>query len=245
MKIGEVIQRVQSLYSKGVNSDDSRLSNRHIYNKLLTARSLLIKQSQSQKETVGENTYSIIDCMELIYVPAHNCPCLPQVGCKVLRTKYQIPNIIESKSGMLIDYVSTLDSHRIFSITNKLAYNYEKFDRFFSQDKVIIENNYIYVYGNNLPNYIKIRAVFSDFITNLNYCTGKENHPSYSGQSDLNEICEECGPCISNLDKEFKIKDSLLEPCIRLTQEELVREFSAMIEDLSNDNKDSNIEQSK
>ena len=33
MKIGEIVTRVQSLYSKGVASDDSRLSNRLIYNK--------------------------------------------------------------------------------------------------------------------------------------------------------------------------------------------------------------------
>ena len=35
MKIKEIIQRVQSLYSKGVQSDDTRLSDRHIYNKMV------------------------------------------------------------------------------------------------------------------------------------------------------------------------------------------------------------------
>lgn len=235
MKLGEVIQRVQSLYSKGVESDDSRLSSRHTYNKLATVRALLIKQSQAKKEKVGENSYSIIDCLELIYVSPHNCPCLPLVGCKVLRTKNPIPNILENKRTFLIDYVSTLDGNRLFSLTNKLSYLFEKYDRFFKSDKFIIEDNYIYLYGKDLPKYIKIRAVFDDFITNVNYCQEQ-------GQEDY---CEECGPCVSNLDKEFRIKESLLEPCIRMAQEELVKDFSAMREDLTNDNKDSLIQQSK
>ena len=44
MKIGEIAQRVQSLYSRGVESDDTRLMQRHIYNKLLTTRAKLISE---------------------------------------------------------------------------------------------------------------------------------------------------------------------------------------------------------
>ena len=49
MKIGEIIQRIQSLYSKGVESDDTRLMSRHIYNKLLTVRARLISQDAKKK----------------------------------------------------------------------------------------------------------------------------------------------------------------------------------------------------
>ena len=38
MIIGDIIQRIQSLYSKGVQSDDTRLKSRHIYNVLITNR---------------------------------------------------------------------------------------------------------------------------------------------------------------------------------------------------------------
>ena len=40
---------VQSMYSHGVQSDDSRLSGRHIYSKLVSARARLIeKELKSQ-----------------------------------------------------------------------------------------------------------------------------------------------------------------------------------------------------
>ena len=41
MLVKELVQRIQSLYSKGVQSDDTRLSSPHIYNKLITVRSKL------------------------------------------------------------------------------------------------------------------------------------------------------------------------------------------------------------
>ena len=37
----EVISRIQSMYSKGTASDDTRLSARHIYSKMKTSRSFL------------------------------------------------------------------------------------------------------------------------------------------------------------------------------------------------------------
>ena len=46
MTTGEVIQRIQSLYSKGVQSDDSRLRPRHIYNKLLSTTAKLYEQQK-------------------------------------------------------------------------------------------------------------------------------------------------------------------------------------------------------
>ena len=42
MILRDIIQRVLSLYNKGLQSDDNRLKPRHIYNKLITVRSLLL-----------------------------------------------------------------------------------------------------------------------------------------------------------------------------------------------------------
>ena len=40
--IGEIIERIQSAYSKGVKTDDSRLSSRHIYSKIKSVRNRLV-----------------------------------------------------------------------------------------------------------------------------------------------------------------------------------------------------------
>jgi len=87
MKINELIQRIQSLYSKGVQSDDTRLSNRHVYNKIKTVRSKLVSQEAKKKQKISSWNYQPIPCIELIKVDAHDCPCIPPVGCKILRSK--------------------------------------------------------------------------------------------------------------------------------------------------------------
>ena len=50
MEVGKIVQRIQSLYSKGVESDDTRLMSRHIYNKLLTVRARLISQDAKRNK---------------------------------------------------------------------------------------------------------------------------------------------------------------------------------------------------
>ena len=57
MTVGDLIQRVQSLYSKGVESDDSRLTRRHIYNKLLSVRSTLIFNKVIFQVSINNNHF--------------------------------------------------------------------------------------------------------------------------------------------------------------------------------------------
>ena len=109
MTIGEIVQRIQSLYSRGVESDDTRLMQRHIYNKLLTTRAKLISEQAKKKQRVSQWNYQTISCIELIKVPAHECPCIPPVGCDMLRSKYKLPKPLTGLSGNLIQTVTTID----------------------------------------------------------------------------------------------------------------------------------------
>ena len=74
MKIGEIVTRIQSLYSKGVASDDSRLSNRLIYNKMLTVRSRLVVEQAKKKQRISRWNYQTISCIELIEVSTADLP---------------------------------------------------------------------------------------------------------------------------------------------------------------------------
>ena len=86
MITGEVIQRIQSIYSKGVQSDDSRLRSRHIYNKLITVTAKLYEQQKNKKQKVNQWSYQVLPCVELIKTPIHECPCVPTLGCTIFRT---------------------------------------------------------------------------------------------------------------------------------------------------------------
>lgn len=71
MLIKEVIQRIQALYSKGVKSDDSRLSSRHIYSKLKSTRGRLLYEKVNKRQFIASINYQVLACVELEIGRAH------------------------------------------------------------------------------------------------------------------------------------------------------------------------------
>ena len=118
MKIKELIQRIQSTYSKGVQSDDSRLTNRHIYNKLLTTRALLLSREVNKKRKLSAWNYSTLPCVEIVEITSNEeCPCIPDVGCSVYRSKHKLPKPIVSLSSHMIKGVYSTDAQRSIKFT--------------------------------------------------------------------------------------------------------------------------------
>lgn len=230
MKVKSIIQRVQSLYSKGVQSDDSRLSPRHIYNKMLSVRLMLITQKANKKQSLNQWNYQVLPCIELIKVDRHECPCLPPVGCKFYRSKYKIPKPIYSIFGPLIQSVTTVDGSVIFSATTWEGIKYEVNNKYTGKSpKYFIKNQYLYILGGNKPKVVTIPGgIFEDPIEVdkfLSYC---------------NEGCTDCQECESPLDKEFPIDGDLIEPLIEFCKSELIGEFVQMSQDKTNNSKDDN-----
>ena len=57
----EVISRIQSMYSKGTASDDTRLSARHIYSKMKTSRSFLLKRELDRRKSKSDLLQQVED----------------------------------------------------------------------------------------------------------------------------------------------------------------------------------------
>ena len=85
MLVDELIERIKFTFSKGVSSDDFRLSARYIYSVFLSTRSLLISREIKKKQRVSNWNYQKIPCIELIEVSPSDCPCLPNKGCDILK----------------------------------------------------------------------------------------------------------------------------------------------------------------
>lgn len=225
MKIEEIIQRIQSLYSKGVQSDDSRLSTRHIYNKFLTVRTKLLSQKAKSKQKISDWNYQTINCIELIEVPLIECPCIPNIGCSVMRSKYKIPRIMSDYNSNIIDYLMSVDGGKKFDATNKSELLHIRGNKYTSDsERYLIENGYLFVYGKRIPEVVMLRALFEDpFEVNkfIKYCP----------ENASNE-------CFDILTTEFPIDADLTDVMIQLTAEELISIFSQMPQDVKNDNSD-------
>jgi len=221
----DIIQRIKSLYSKGVQSDDSRLTDRHIYNKMVTVRSKLISQSAKKKQKINQWSYQTIPCIELIKAELHECPCIPPLGCDILRSKYPIPKPLTDLNSHLIQSVSTLEGNVIFSEITWNEKKYKSSNKYTAnKPDYFIRNNYLYITHRSGLKVITLTGLFDNPLE-------VENFPSFCE-------CDDCNNCESILEKEFPIDNDMIETLIDITKIELIEQFSQMVRDSSNNSED-------
>lgn len=233
MKIKNLIDRVQTLYSKGIKSDDSRLSNRYIYNKLLSIRAKLIAQQYKKKQSVSQWNYQTLPCVKLIKVPAHQCPCLPPIGCSILRSEYRLPEPIMGFTNELIQNVTSVDRAMKIDRVSLNAVNSQKGNKYTSmKTNYFVQDGYLYI---TTPVNIKVVSLSGLFEDPLEAET-------FKGYCD---DCVDCNKCIDYLDQDFPIDNDMIDSLIELTVQEVVILFSQSAEDVTNNTRDNLKEQSK
>ena len=244
MNIGKLIQRVQSLYSKGVQSDDSRLPRRLIYDKLLTGRAFLVEQKMDKRQPISQWVYQTLDCVELIPAMPYECPCLPEVGCKILRTKYQLPQLLTGLlEGAAIQAVTSVEGSIVFAMTTFQDKKYKKGNRYTaSKPDFYIRNAYVYITCKDAPKVITITGLFDDPLEAYDYPSMCGADPCTATKGSEPTDCYEC---LSPMDKELPIEKSMIKTLIEITAAELIGMFNQSQEDQSNNNLDSAPEASK
>lgn len=242
MIITNIIQRVQSLYSKGVQSDDSRLSKRHIYSKILTSRARLFTQKLNKRQKISQWNWQTLNCVELIKAEPYECPCLPSIGCVILRTKEPLPKPITGiLDGHAIQSVTSLEGSIIFSETTWEAKKYKKGSKF-TADKpdYYIRDNYLYITTKKGPKAITITGLFDDPLI-------ADSYPSICEETGCKESTPEniCPECVSPLDKELPVDNEMVETIIDMAAQELIGVFNQNREDITNNTRDNIKEETK
>lgn len=223
----EVIQRVQSTYSKGVQSDDTRLSKRHIYAILKSIWNQLISEKAKKNQKISQWSYITLPCVKLIKAPVHECPCLPPAGCIIYRTEEQIPEILTNYDAHLIDSVSSIDGETIFSEISWSEKKYKNSSKYTAtKPDFYIRNRYFYITQRKGATVISVTAMFVDPIEAAAF------------KSFCDTDCEDCQDCESPLDKEFPADADQLQKIIMMASAEAVQLFSQGREDASNDTRD-------
>ena len=220
MLLKDIIQRVQSLYSKGVQSIDSRLRNRHIYNKLLTSRAFLLQQMIDNNKKISSWSYQTVDCVEMEYAHLHNCDCIT-TSCNVLKSKYPIPRPFTSITGEKIQ-VSNIEGTIIFSQIEPDKISWQKGNRYAKETpSFFVKDNFLYITG--------VRNLFVVSLTGLFQDPVKVQEFSEYSHCGNNTASQQI--CSNPLDSEFPIESSLIDTLIELTVNELINYFKASLED--------------
>jgi hypothetical protein len=139
-----------------------------IQNSIIGYLGVIVKQDYTRRGRLYASTIQTLNCVDLIEVDKYEC-CGPE-GCLVLRTKVEIPQMIETKSPTPFEYVGTIDLGNSFTQVDNSRLQFfanTKNNRFPSlQDKMNIHyafrNNYIYVLDSPGLEVISITAPFAE-----------------------------------------------------------------------------------
>ncbi len=160
--VGEYIGHIEAILSQGPKNDEYRFSDKHIYNILLYLRAVLIKNKANKMQVISEFNYQTVSCLSLELANLNDCDCLPEVGCKYLRTSQPLPEILTHRNGFMIKQVTDLHGNIIPETTLQDS-AYDKYS-FTKKDTVqyFIHNNYLFITNNKRLKKINITAVFYD-----------------------------------------------------------------------------------
>jgi hypothetical protein len=214
MLIGEIISRIRTT-NKLVGAD-TRISDRYIYNQLLTKRDHFIKLEDDKKKLLNSTQiFKPLHQVDLIDVNKVEVSDL-DLGEVIKRTKLKLPKIVMAGFGPVIRRVSSLDGSQLLTETKETTYSRKvnldtaKYDRtlyYYLKDG--------YMYLPNIPwESISIDAYFEDpfEIDALNNCE------------------DNCSPM---QDREFLIPSYLKEVIIQSTAEEIGRYYVRLREDIN------------
>lgn len=224
--VGEVILKVQSLYSKGVPSDDSRLVDRFVYDVLLGIRSVLTTQRLVQNRSYSEWDLQPLHCIEMI--EQKPIPCGMDYQCPFMKSKYPIPSAITSDDTENV-VVTSFDGQTHFSRTTFENYKYIGGGKYGKRKPFyFIHDNYLYLINTKMEK-AHMHGIWRDPIETWRL------HMQYQGKST----------CFDNRSVKFFTPPDLLETMARMAAEQLVNAFKASREDTSNDSRDSALEETK
>lgn len=143
MTIDKHISSIKKLISRGLASDDFNWSSNFIAHLLKTSRALLIKRRINKYHKISDANYQTV-CIPLELVDYHNCDCITDINCKILRSKFQLPSFISKRSSNGVT-VKLLDGTTISYMDNSSS-KFSKYSITSNSDMTFfLENSYLYI----------------------------------------------------------------------------------------------------
>jgi hypothetical protein len=217
MKISKAISTVKQ--ENQSFSDDSMLTDRYIWSKLLSKTLHYLGQKNDRFSLNSSNfIYSTLDCIEMELVDSIDC-CKDIPACKILKSKIKIPKIAESTLSSVVKGIYNLDgTERIDFITkNDVG---RLFDSKYKSKKIkaFIENEYLFIPFRKNPKAVAMEAYFVDplEVYMLNECKKKDY-------------------CVNYQDLEWKCPSTLESVIIQEVQKDIFNFYNRIIPDENTD----------
>lgn len=221
--IRDIIARVTSQYNAGVASDDSRLRRRLAWAKILDAYTDLVNDPRIRIKQ-SDFSRTTLDCVQMIPSTPYECDCIPDLGCKVYRSKYKLPRPLKSSGKLQFGPVRTIDGMKEYTVVALAASTYTRFAKYGGQiEKAIIKNDYLYVITKTEEELLSVTLI-------------PENPLDVA---EFKTKCEDCSPttnCLGFLDQPFGMDPDIINKVVNMAVDSLKLMFNPS--DNSNDGAD-------
>lgn len=227
MTNGELVSRVIN-NAKAVTKD-GHIPKRHVLRIARNKSSFYLQQKLSQKSLFRDTSLvTCIPCFEMEKVSATECSIVSFRRCdNLMKSKNKLPDLISTKFGQSVVSVTSLDgSTEFLPLVNSSDFKRNK-----SRPNASFISNRSYYYIKE--GYLYLPDSTTEVLEVCLITTNPEEVAEISG-------CEECQTCESVWESEFVATDSILEPVISETLNEVVGIMKRIPED-ENPNLDSNI----
>jgi hypothetical protein len=207
MFIKQYIDSIREIsYDKGIQSDDSRLRNRSVYNQMVTVRADLLAKKANKSQTLSMQNYQTVSFkLELTPSP------VDYITSQVYRTE-TLPNIIYSMDNPLIHSITNIDVNNPvqFSRIDVKSLKYSKSNKFTSNTiKYFLFKNRIY--------FINAQCKLTDV--------------EFTGVFDEVVFNEDCK---SYFNYDFYLQTDLSQPLIQICSELIYKSFNSLTADNNN-----------
>lgn len=229
MKVGEITQRIINLYSKGVDSDDTRTSLRLIYNKFIGVRAKLFVQrlaKGAEKNDLTSWDWQPIEKIEMIDVTGWG-----GLTCSVKKSTTKIPKTISDDRTEHIRVMSFDGSVKInrTTITDAKYISGGKYTK--EMPFYFFYDEYLYVINSKIK-YITIQGLFRDPV---------EAYVLHYKNNNNGDV-----PCVKYTELDIYTPEEIADTAIEMSAKELIEEFVKLgVEDVRNDSRDNPQEKSK
>jgi hypothetical protein len=159
MKLIEHVYALKNIFSRGVSSDDFRLSNRLIAHFLQVARARLIEQKIDKYHFISEQSYQDW-CVELEVSSFHSCCDVPALECQVLRSTIAVPKFLNSRWGNHLKVTDLVGN--VIPEINLTQRKYSKYAIVPQKTGWFMHNNHVYIINNSVIQKIILNALFND-----------------------------------------------------------------------------------
>lgn len=196
---------------------DSRITDRFIYHEALSIKNILLKQEEEKGRLYKlSDLFKIINKVDLIEVDTIEA-CGIDSDCIIKRTKEELPDIVESSGGFLMNVTSLDGSQKLLYITESSWLRKLNIDDKHAKNELVFFSRGNHLYFPNIEwDAVRVEAVFEDpdAVDNINDCR------------------DEPTDCRSAYDRNFTIPNYLEKGLKDLLNESLLRYHHRLREDI-------------